>query len=241
MKVKQLRHAVLLAMVLSCFTGAAKAACELIPIKNQNFGGLELIRACSILPFLAIQPEGPDICSGLPVTGPQEPLVDLVAHDMLYFNWEIPAESVLPLETALGLRDRGFRLAPIAIIRDASPKYYMSLNFYSVSIAGVVNYRTEWSIYVVKEGDPKPRYMVVQVQSSEDAADPTAPGFTNPGTDVTYSIDNGQAWASSPDFEAHFSLPGGDRETTRVDFAWAESIHCAYSLAWHGRHDSAPR
>jgi hypothetical protein len=207
----------------------ANATCELIPIKQQNFGGLELIRACSIIPFLAIQPEGPDICAGLPALPPQEPVVDLVANNMLYFNWEIPARNVPALEEALQLAGRGFQLAPIEIIRNERPRYYLSLNFYSVVIAGVVNYRSEWSVYVEKEGDPKPRYMVVEVQSSEAAADPTYPGFIKPASEVNYNIDGVSVDASNEGFLATFALPKqGSGRTVHVAKSWAEANDALY-------------
>ena len=153
-------------VVLLALAGIANATCDLVPIKRQNFGGLELIRACSILPFTALQPGGPDICQGLPVTAPQEPLVNVVARSMLYFNWELPSASVAQLESALQLVGRGFRIAPIEIIRGEAPKPYLSLNYYATTIAGVLTYRTEWSTYVFRNGDPRPRFMVIDAQSS---------------------------------------------------------------------------
>ena len=229
MKSKKRPRYSIFAILLLVFAGNANATCELIPVKNNNFGGLELIRACSILPFLALQPNGPDICADVPVTPPQEPVVNLVANNMLYFNWEIPAANVPVLEAALQLPDRGFRLAPIEIIRDEEPKYYMSLNFYSTLIAGVVNYRSEWSIYVMKDGDPKPRYMVIEVQSSEDAADPTYPTFVKPASMVSYSIDGAEVNVSSDDFLASFALPAKRKhQLVQVGKPWAEANDALY-------------
>jgi hypothetical protein len=227
---KKISHGnVLFAVLLILAWGSANATCELVPLKQQNFGGLELIRACSILPFLALQPDGPDICAGLPVTAPQEPVVNLVANDMLYFNWEIPAARVPALEAALQLGDRGFHIAPIEIISDEDPKYYMSLNFYRTVIAGVINYRSEWSIYVAKDGDSKPRYMVIDVQSSEDSADPTYPGFIKPASPVSYSIDGEEVEVSSEDFLASFILPGaGTEKIVDVGKQWAEANDALY-------------
>jgi hypothetical protein len=239
---------ILVASLFLFFSGTAKAACELVPIKNQNFGGLELIRACSIIPLTdlvgPLPPEN-DPCLAVPQTPPQEPLVDLVAQNMLYFNWEIPAANVSLMEAALGLQSRGFRIVPIEIIQGEKPKYYLSLNFYSVLIAGVVNYRSEWSIYVATQNDPKPRYMVIEVLSSEDAADPTyiAPPpetFLRPGTDVTYYMDESQVEVSNPDFHAAFSfLPGTGRANpvrpatgrlVQVGQPWAEANDALYYL-----------
>ena len=221
----------LCATVLILVCGSANATCELIPLKQQNFGGLELIRACSIIPFLAIQPGGTDICDGLPVLPPQEPVVNLVANNMLYFNWEIPAKNVPALEQALQLPDRGFRLSPIEIIRNEKPRYYLSLNFYSVAIAGVVNYRSEWSVYVQKEGDPKPRYMVVEVQSSEAGADPTYPGFIKPAAEVSYEIDGEAVDVSNDGFIASFALPkAGTGRKVRIGKPWAEANDALYWL-----------
>ena len=228
MKKNKLQHS-LCTVFLILVCGSASATCELIPLKQQNFGGLELIRACSIIPFLAIQPSGPDICDGLPVLPPQEPVVNLVANNMLYFNWEIPEKNVPALEQALQLPDRGFKLSPIEIIRNEKPRYYLSLNFYSVVIAGVVNYRSEWSVYVQREGDPKPRYMVVEVQSSEAGADPTYPGFIKPASQVSYEIDGETVNVSNDGFIASFALPKtGAGRKVHVGKPWAEANDALY-------------
>ena len=216
-------------------TGSVNAASELVDIKNQNFGGLELIRACNILPCDQID-FGIDlcaICNVLPKTPPQEPLVSLVSRAMLYFNYEIPPANVPALEGALqlyyGFGDKGFSLTPIALLKDSKPKYYMSLNYYSVVIAGVINYRSEWSTYVRREGDPKPRFMVLQVQSSEDTADPMSPGFTNPATYVEYAVGGGSIMAATNDFQANLTLPApGTANSQRVSYAWAEANDYLY-------------
>jgi hypothetical protein len=162
--IRRIVNALQLSIICVLTSGPASADDELIALKNETFGGLELIRACSSFACDEIN-IGIDLCSlcdGLPVTAPQEPLVDLVTHDMLYFNWEIPAPSVPALEATLqaayGFSDKGFSLAPIALLDDETPRHYMSLDYYSVVIAGVVNYRSEWSTYVVREGDPKPHF-----------------------------------------------------------------------------------
>jgi len=232
------------------FSGTVKAACDLLEPKKTIFGGLELIRACSILdpPPSQFPNLCPIVCAGepSPCDTYQEPLVDLVAENMLYFNWEIPAQNVAPIEDALGLEAKGFRIVPIEIIQGEKPKYYLSLNFYSVVIAGVVNYRSEWSIYVSKEGDPKPRYMVIEVFSSEDSADPTyfsleippEQWFLRPKTDVEYSILDNQVKVSNPEFSAAFPLqPGlGEKNSSppasgkivTVGQPWAEANDALY-------------
>lgn len=241
---------ILAAGILLIVSSVVRASCEhLVPIKNLNFGGLELIRACSIIPLTDLVgpiPDEDNPCLSLPPSPPQEPLVNLVARNMLYFNWEIPPANVSLMEAALGLEERGFRMVPIEIVRGEKPGYYLSLNFYSVVIAGVVTYRSEWSIYVAEQGDPKPRYMVIEILSSEDAADPTylppPPGmpFLRPGTDVTYAIEAGRVEVSNPDFHAAFSLPPGPGQENPVRPAsgkivqvgqpWAEANDALYYL-----------
>lgn len=216
-------------LVVLAIAGPAKASCDLVPVKQRNFGGLELIRACSILPFTALQPGGPDICQGLPVTAPQEPVVNLFARNMLYFNWEIPSVSVPQLESALQLVGKGFRIAPIEIIRGEAPKPYLSLNYYTTTIAGVLTYRTEWSTYVVKNGDPRPRFMVIDAQSSEAGADPTYPGFTKPAATVSYTINGRQVQVASPDFQASFTVPGSGK-TVKIGRPWAMANDALYWL-----------
>jgi hypothetical protein len=218
-----------LTCALVLFNGTAQATCDLVPLKKQNFGGLELIRACSILPFGALAPGQPDICAGLPAIAPQEPLVNLVATNMLYFNWEIPAANVPRLEAALQLPGRGFRIAPIEIIRGEVPRPYLSLNYYTTLIAGQLTYRTEWSTYVVKDGDPRPRYLVIDVQSSADGADPTFPGFVKPASEVRYTIEGRQVQVSSADFEASFALPvAGAEKTVKIGRPWALANDALY-------------
>jgi hypothetical protein len=233
-----LRRPLLLSGILGLITSGSVSATppsELVAIKNQTFGGLELIRACNILSCDQID-FGIDlcgICNTLPVVPPQEPLVNLVTRDMLYFNYEIPAANVPVLEGVLqssyGFTDKGFCLTPIALLKDTEPKYYMSLNFYRVVIAGVVNYRSEWSTYVRRQGDPHPRFMVLQVQSSEDTADPMSPGFINPATDVEYTCGDGSIVAATPDFQASLPMPdSGKAQPERVSYAWAEANDYLY-------------
>jgi hypothetical protein len=216
-------------VALALFASTARATCDLVPIKRQNFGGLELIRACSILPFSALAPGAADICTGLPTIAPQEPLVNLVARDMLYFNWEIPAPNVSRLESALQLPARGFRIAPIEIIRGEAPRPYLSLNYYATTIAGVPTYRTEWATYVVKQGDPRPRYLVIDVQSSQPGADPTYPGFIKPATPVSYTIDGRRVQVSSADYQASFMRPApGGEKTVKIGRPWALANDALY-------------
>jgi hypothetical protein len=218
-------------------TGSVNAAtpAELIPIKNQNFGGLELIRACNTLPGdqINLGIDLGEICKTLPKLPPQEPLVNLLTRDMLYFNYEIPVANVPALESVLqssyGFTGKGFRLAPIALLKGGEPKYYMSLNFYSVVIAGAVNYRSEWSTYVRRAGDPKPRFMVLQVQSSADTADPMSPGFIKPATRVEYTVGGGSIVAATPDFRASLQLPvPGSTDPKQVSYAWAQANDYLY-------------
>jgi hypothetical protein len=213
----------------------ATTTSELVAIKNQNFGGLELIRACSSAPCNGVN-IGIDlcaICDTVPKVPPQEPLVNLVTHDMLYFNYEIPKANVPKLEALLqssyGFAAKGFSLAPIALLKDSEPKYYMSLNFYSVVIAGVVNYRSEWSTYVRRAGDPKPRFMVLEVKSSEDTADPMAPGFISPATNVEYTVGGGSLVAATDGFQASLRLrDSGRADSAQASYAWAQANDYLY-------------
>jgi hypothetical protein len=239
MEMKRLPRLLLVLSSILCLltTGPVNAATpsELVAIKNQNFGGLELIRACNILPADQID-FGFDlaaICNTLPKLPPQEPVVNLVTHDMLYFNYEIPAANVPALEGLLqssyGFSAKGFRLTPIALLKDSEPKYYLSLNFYSVVIAGVVNYRSEWSTYVRRTGDPKPRFMVLQVRSSADTADPISAGFINRATYVEYKPRIGSILAATQDFRAELQLPApGSADPKRASYAWAEANDYLY-------------
>jgi len=179
-----------------------------VEFKKTVFSGLEFQRACSILPLEGCPP-------GLP---PQQPLIDLVAQDMLYFNWEIPAANIEALKSGLatlGLPP-SFDLAPIEIVKGEKARYYLSLNFYKTPIYTpegelIINYRSEWSTYVTGPDDEKPRYMVFQVHSSEPSPDPTVPqlGFISPPAEVLYEREGDEIMVSNPVFEANFTMSPG--------------------------------
>ncbi|MBY6196062.1 hypothetical protein [Vibrio hangzhouensis] len=212
---------VLVTSSLLTISNVARATCDLLPAKYQNFAGLELIRACSISnpPPLGFPNLCEVVCVGnpSPCDSPQEPLVNLVAHDMLYFNWEIPPENIAAFESALGLATRGFNLAPMAIVEGERPRYYLSLNFYKTPVAGVVNIRSEWSVYVTRTGDSKPRYMVIEIFSSENSIDPTQDDFINEAVNVLYELTDNGVSVANPMFSASLSTTPGDSGASKGD------------------------
>ncbi|MGR5177280.1 hypothetical protein ACPV4B_20320 [Vibrio parahaemolyticus] len=234
---------VLVTSGLLTISSGARATCDLLQAKYQNFAGLELIRACSIS---NPPPEGfPNLCELVcagepsPCDVPQEPLVNLMAHDMLYFNWEIPPENIAAFESALGFEVRGFHLAPIEIVQGERPRYYLSLNFYKTMVAGVATIRSEWSVYVTKTGDPKPRYMVIEIFSSENTVDPTQDDFINEAVNVLYEQTGNALAVVNPTFSASLSITPGYSEASKgngslpgkkvmVAKSWAEANDALY-------------
>jgi hypothetical protein len=102
-----------------------------------------------------------------------EPMADFLLElspPAIFLNFRIRPDRREALAAALPL-PKGFRLAPIQPYAGVPKDYYLSLNVYRA--AGLApGLRAEWSVYVTKDGDPNPRFMIVDVRTSTVSIDP---------------------------------------------------------------------
>lgn len=146
----------------------------------------------------------------------------------IFLNFEILSEQREALAAAIPLPE-GFELAQVQPVRDTEPRYLLSLNIYETQgiAAGL---RAEWSVYVTREGDPVPRYMILEAQSSSFSLDPVNE-FTDPADVFEYVVDEGvvsvDVQAPGTSFQATFPLP----ETPQLlatTLSWAEANSIIY-------------
>ena len=101
-----------------------------------------------------------------------------------YYHYRVPTDRVDALAAAIPLPP-GFSLAPISILRHAPPHHYISLTVYEVA-GERSGTRAEWTTYVLKDGDPNPRVMMLETQTSEGSLDPVDL-FSDPADIFEYS------------------------------------------------------
>ncbi len=65
----------------------------------------------------------------------------------------------------------GFTLAPIRIVDDEQPRYYLVLNIYQSSGGLVEGARAEWSVFVNDPASAIPRFLVIQAAAENISAD----------------------------------------------------------------------
>lgn len=210
---------------------AVEPACEFLQGKSNFLGSLGIGRSCAFLPDPP-QPFAKFCLSFCPQLGqtceiPQEPILSIMPENMLYFNYEIPAENVHILEEEIGLPD-GFQIAPVAILEGESPTFYMSLNFYTINVQDATSIRSEWSTYVTKEGDPNPRFMVIEIESSQDSVLPYPPFSIHSSTAISYETNSDDSvHVSALGIQASFGMPtNGD--VTFMDLMWAKANDALY-------------
>ena len=145
-----------------------------------------------------------------------------------YYHYRVPASQVQALEAAIPLPP-GFALAPISIVKRTRPRHYVSLTVYEVG-GERSGLRAEWTTYVWKSGDPKPRVMVLETQTSEASLDPVDL-FTDPAETFAYDRSGDtvttEIVSGSSSFASSFEIPrgGGGRS---VDPAWNAASDVVY-------------
>lgn len=110
----------------------------------------------------------------------------------------------------------GFRLAPLRILEDDEPTYFLVLNVYRSSGGLVEGARAEWSVFVDDPETGEPRFLVVQAAAEAISADPvnllTFPepvSHTLDGGEVVSFVGTEQADGSiNAYFKSSFPLPG---------------------------------
>jgi len=87
----------------------------------------------------------------------------------VYINFEIKPSALDAFNKIIELPEE-LELVPVRVLADEQAAYLLTLNIYEVS--GLVSgARAEWSTYV-DDGDGKPRYMILEAQSSSGSMDP---------------------------------------------------------------------
>ena len=124
--------------------------------------------------------------------GNEQPLLPFIVKEnpnSIFINYEID-ETQLSLLTDFLALPEGFVLSPIAILKNESPKYYLSLNIYAVSGLGgaLSGNRAEWSVYV-KNNQGRTSYMVVEARSSSFSLDSV--NWFTPATALTHEFQEG--------------------------------------------------
>lgn len=160
-----------------------------------------------------------------------EPMADFLLEaspPAIFLNYRIRPERREALAAAIPL-PAGFRLAPVQPVGSVAKDYYLSLNIYMA--AGLApGLRAEWSVYVTKDGDPNPRFMIVDVRTSIVSIDPLNV-ITIPADVFTYTS-SGNALGidlRAPDlsFQASLWVPGKP-ERREMNLDWAECNNLVY-------------
>jgi len=160
-----------------------------------------------------------------------EPVTDFFVYEQppsIFLNFLIEEEQREALAAAIPLPE-GFELARMRTRRWGPQRYIVSLNIYeTVGIAS--GRRAEWSVYVTKEGDPTPQYMVIEAQSDAVSLDPVN-GFTEPADVFEYALEDGvisvDVQAPGTSFQATIRLPEKPRRRATA-LEWAEANNLIY-------------
>jgi hypothetical protein len=163
--------------------------------------------------------------------GTAEPVTDFLVFEQppsIYLNFLIKPDQREALSAAIPMPE-GFELAPIRTVPKGPKEYILSLNVYdTVGVASGL--RAEWSVYVTKQGDPAPRYMVLEAQSDAPSLD-SVNGFTLPADVFVYEVVNDvinlDVQAPGVSFQATIPLP---ENPARRDTApeWIEANNLIY-------------
>jgi len=163
--------------------------------------------------------------------GTAEPVTDFLVFEQppsIYLNFLIEPDQMQALSDAIPMPE-GFALAPLRTVPMGPKQYLLSLNIYdTVGVASGL--RAEWSVYVTKEGDPIPRYMVVEAQSNAVSLD-SVNGFTLPADVFVYEVVNDvinvDVQAPGVSFQATIPLPEEpSRRATAPE--WIEANNLIY-------------
>ncbi len=96
----------------------------------------------------------------------------------IFINFEFTGEESRQAFTAQHLPE-GFRLAPLRILDNEEPRYFLVLNVYQSSGGLVEGARAEWSVFVQDPDTQVPRFLVIQAAAETFSAD-SVNGFTAP-------------------------------------------------------------
>ena len=160
-------------------------------------------------------------------TNPSIPFTVNAEPFSVYFNFRIRPEVLEEFITYINL-PAGFTVCPIRCVSNDTADYLLTLNVYEVSglAKGI---RAEWSTYIMDESS-KPRYMVLEAQSSETSMDPvdviTKKGIVEHVSDE-HSIKTKVVSLQGEVFNARIAL-NGDEEKAQIHGEWIEANDYIY-------------
>jgi hypothetical protein len=165
-------------------------------------------------------------------TGDAQPIVytEVGGGDLpvSYYHYRVPKNRVNPLAAAIPLPP-GFTITPISIVKHTRPRHYISLTVYEVA-GERSGLRAEWTTYVLKDGDPKPRVMMLETQTSEGSLDPIDL-FSDPADVFEYSRAGGtlitEIVSGSSSFSASLWIPR-NRRARSLDPGWNSASDVLY-------------
>jgi len=118
----------------------------------------------------------------------------------IFINFEFADESRRRAFEAREL-PAGFRLAPLRILEDDEPTYFLVLNIYQSSGGLVEGARAEWSVFVEDPETGAPRFLVVQAAAETISADPV--NLLTFGEPVSHTLEDGEV-------RSYVGEPGAD-------------------------------
>lgn len=131
----------------------------------------------------------------------------------IFINFEFADESRRRAFEAREL-PAGFRLAPLRILADDEPTYFLVLNIYQSSGGLVEGARAEWSVFVEDPETGAPRFLVVQAAAETISADPV--NLLTFGEPVRHTLQDGEV-------RSYVGEPGADGSENlyfRSAFPW---------------------
>jgi hypothetical protein len=163
--------------------------------------------------------------------GTAEPVTDFFVFEQppsVFLNFVIEPDQMEALAAAIPMPE-GFALAPLRTVPNGPRQYLLSLNVYDTE--GVASgLRAEWSVYVTKQGDPIPRYMILEAQSDAVSLD-AVNGFTLPADVFVYEVENDviriDVQAPGVSFQATIPLPA-EPSRRNTDPEWTEANNLIY-------------
>jgi hypothetical protein len=125
-----------------------------------------------LLKTLVIEMDGVDYAAEV-IHGGNPPFLNFLVGEnpnSIFINFEFKDQQARDDFEAAHL-PQGFSLAPLRIIEDETPRYYLVLNVYQSSGNLVSGARAEWSVFVNDPYTGEPRFLVIQAAADSITAD----------------------------------------------------------------------
>ncbi|MCU0663459.1 MAG: hypothetical protein MUC50_14175 [Myxococcota bacterium] len=197
----------------------------LIGARSQAFGGMQLRDS---VPGYVLSGNPQDFSVGA-VNGSAQPIFELNADDQIIIHWNVPDSMASAFAAALAL-PASMQLTPIAPLENDELGYTITLNVFKSSGLSTGN-KAEWKTYVTVGGDPTPRALVFDKQSSEAGIDPIEV-LSIPTGPVDWSISNGVATGLIVDQANYLSItvPQVNLQPRSQDIEVLSAADTTYSL-----------